>query len=83
VILAINTDFREPVLAWGFFAGDFYLAYSLVLDVLGLALVLGLAPWSAAASSDLATKLWAADREGLASARADHPGAVRVARSRA
>jgi Fe-S oxidoreductase len=43
VILAINTDFTEPVLGWRFFRGDFYLAYSLVLDVLGLALTVGLA----------------------------------------
>lgn len=42
VILAINTDFTEPVFGWRFFDGDFYLAYSLVLDVLGVALLLGL-----------------------------------------
>jgi Fe-S oxidoreductase/nitrate reductase gamma subunit len=42
VILAINTDFTEPVLGWRFFEGDFYLGYSIVLDVLGLALLAGL-----------------------------------------
>ena len=42
VILAINTDFTEPVLGWRFFAGDFYLAYSIVLDVLGMALLAGI-----------------------------------------
>ena len=34
VILAINTDFTEPVLGWRFFEGNFYLGYSIVLDVL-------------------------------------------------
>lgn len=43
IVLAINTDFTEPVFGWRFFQGDFYLAYSLVLDVLGLFLVAGLA----------------------------------------
>ena len=43
VILAINTDFTEPVFGWRFFKGDFYLGYSLVLDVLGLALLAGVA----------------------------------------
>jgi Fe-S oxidoreductase/nitrate reductase gamma subunit len=42
VILAINTDFTEPVFGWRFFEGDFYLGYSIVLDVLGLALLAGL-----------------------------------------
>jgi Fe-S oxidoreductase len=41
VILAINTDFTEPFLGWRFFEGDFYLAYSIVLDALGLALLVG------------------------------------------
>src|SRR5919106_566955 len=41
VILAVNTDFTEPFLGWRFFEGDFYLAYSIVLDVLGLALLAG------------------------------------------
>jgi Fe-S oxidoreductase/nitrate reductase gamma subunit len=43
VILAINSDFTEPVLGWRFFEGGFYLGYSLVLDVLGVVLVVGLA----------------------------------------
>lgn len=43
VILAINSDFTQPVLGWRFFQGDFYLGYSIVLDVLGLALIAGLA----------------------------------------
>ena len=41
VILGINTDFTEPVFGWRFFKGDFYLGYSIVLDVLGLALLAG------------------------------------------
>jgi Fe-S oxidoreductase/nitrate reductase gamma subunit len=41
VVLAINTDFTEPFLGWRFFDGDFYLGYSIVLDVLGLALLAG------------------------------------------
>jgi Fe-S oxidoreductase len=43
VILAINTDVTERIFGWRFFKGDFYLAYSIVLDVLGLALIAGLA----------------------------------------
>jgi Fe-S oxidoreductase len=42
IVLAINTDFTEPVLGWRFFEGDFYLGYSIVLDVLGLALLAGI-----------------------------------------
>ena len=42
VILAINTDLTEPLLGWRFFQGDFYLYYSVVLDVLGLALLVGI-----------------------------------------
>ena len=42
-ILAINTDVTERFFGWRFFTGDFYLGYSIVLDVLGLALIAGLA----------------------------------------
>ena len=42
VILLINSDITEPIFGWRFFEGDFYLAYSIVLDVLGLALIVGL-----------------------------------------
>lgn len=42
VILAFNTDLTERFFGWRFFKGDFYLGYSFVLDVLGLAFVLGL-----------------------------------------
>jgi hypothetical protein len=42
VILGINTDITEPIFGWRFFKGDFYLGYSIVLDVLGLALLAGL-----------------------------------------
>ena len=42
VILGINTDITEPLFGWRFFKGDFYLGYSIVLDVLGLALLAGL-----------------------------------------
>jgi Fe-S oxidoreductase len=41
VILGINTDFTEPVFGWRFFEGNFYLGYSVALDVLGLALLTG------------------------------------------
>ena len=41
VILAINTDITERFFGWSFFKGDFYLGYSIVLDVLGLALIAG------------------------------------------
>jgi Fe-S oxidoreductase len=41
VILAINTDVTERIFGWRFFKGAFYLGYSIVLDVLGLALILG------------------------------------------
>src|SRR5262245_58058758 len=42
VILAINTDVTELIFGFTFLKGDFYLGYSVVLDVLGLALALGL-----------------------------------------
>jgi Fe-S oxidoreductase len=42
VILAVNSDLTGPVFGWHFFKGDFYLGYSVVLDVLGLALIVGL-----------------------------------------
>ncbi|MSO41216.1 MAG: (Fe-S)-binding protein [Solirubrobacterales bacterium] len=42
VILAINTDLTEPLFGWRFFEGDFYLVYSLILDTLGVALLVGL-----------------------------------------
>ncbi len=42
VILAFQVDFTEPLLGWRFFEGDFYLGYSVVLDLLGFALVCGL-----------------------------------------
>ena len=43
VILAINTDVTERFFGWRFFQGNFYLGYSIVLDVLGLALIVGVA----------------------------------------
>ena len=43
MILAINTDVTERFFGWRFFKGDFYLGYSIVLDVLGLALIAGVA----------------------------------------
>jgi Fe-S oxidoreductase/nitrate reductase gamma subunit len=42
-ILAINTDVTERFFGYRFFQGDFYLGYSIVLDVLGMALIAGLA----------------------------------------
>jgi Fe-S oxidoreductase len=41
-ILAINTDITERFFGWRFFQGDFYLVYSIVLDVLGMALLVGI-----------------------------------------
>jgi Fe-S oxidoreductase len=41
-ILAFQDDFAKPVLSFDFWHGWFYLAYSLFLDVFGVALVLGL-----------------------------------------
>ena len=49
IILAINSDFTEPVFGWRFFQGNFYLGYSIVLDVLGLALIAVVALVSSAA----------------------------------
>ena len=43
VILVVNTDVTERIFGWRFFKGAFSLAYSIVLDVLGLALIAGLA----------------------------------------
>lgn len=42
IILAVNTDITERFFGWRFFEGDFYLGYSFILDILGLAFVLGL-----------------------------------------
>jgi Fe-S oxidoreductase len=42
VVLAINSDFTEPVLGWRFFDGAFYRWYSVVLDLMGFALLAGL-----------------------------------------
>lgn len=36
VVLAINTDVTERLFGWRFFQGDFYLGYSLILDVMGI-----------------------------------------------
>src|SRR3954454_2156211 len=43
IILAIDTDIVHRIFGYSYFKGNFYLAYSIVLDVLGLALVGGLA----------------------------------------
>jgi Fe-S oxidoreductase len=42
VVLAFNTDVTERIFGWRFFKGNFYLGYSFVLDVFGLAFVVGL-----------------------------------------
>jgi Fe-S oxidoreductase len=42
IVLGIDTDITERFFGWRFFKGNFYLVYSVVLDVLGLALALGL-----------------------------------------
>jgi Fe-S oxidoreductase len=41
-ILAFQDDFANPILSFDFWHGWFYLAYSLFLDIFGVALVLGL-----------------------------------------
>ena len=41
VVLAINTDVTERFFGWRFFTGDFYRWYSIVLDVMGIALLAG------------------------------------------
>src|SRR3954466_11366177 len=43
IILAIDTDIVHRIFGYSYFKGDFYLGYSIVLDLLGLALVGGLA----------------------------------------
>jgi Fe-S oxidoreductase len=43
VILAFQTDFSDPVFGWTYFHGDFYLVYKEVLNLLGTALVVGVA----------------------------------------
>jgi Fe-S oxidoreductase/nitrate reductase gamma subunit len=42
VILAIDTDIVHRIFGYSYFKGNFYLVYSVILDVLGLALVGGL-----------------------------------------
>lgn len=42
VVLAVDTDFTEPVFGWRFFEGNFYLIYSFILDILGLGLLFGI-----------------------------------------
>jgi Fe-S oxidoreductase/nitrate reductase gamma subunit len=41
VILAFQDDFARPILHFEFWRGDFYLIYSLFLDVFGAALIVG------------------------------------------
>jgi Fe-S oxidoreductase len=42
VVLAINTDVTERFFGWRFFQGGFYRGYSIVLDVMGIALLAGI-----------------------------------------
>ena len=42
VILALQDDFAKPLLHFDFWHGQFYLTYSLFLDVFGVALIVGL-----------------------------------------
>lgn len=41
-ILGVDTDITQPLFGWRFFTGAFYRWYSLVLDVMGVVLLLGL-----------------------------------------
>ena len=41
IVLAINTDVTERIFGWRFFTGEFYIVYSFVLDVLGVAFLAG------------------------------------------
>ena len=40
-ILALDTDVSQPIFGYDFFKGDFYLWYSLALDVMGAVLLVG------------------------------------------
>ena len=42
VILALQDDFARPILHFDFWRGSFYLTYSLLLDIFGAALIVGL-----------------------------------------
>jgi Fe-S oxidoreductase len=42
-ILSLQTDIAKPLFGFDFWHGQFYLGYSLVLDIFGIALTLGLA----------------------------------------
>ena len=41
-IITLQVDVSEPLLGWRFWHGDFYLVFSLVLDLAGVALIAGL-----------------------------------------
>src|SRR5437879_8383975 len=41
-IITLQVDVSEPLLGWRFWYGDFYLVFSLVLDLAGVALIAGL-----------------------------------------
>jgi Fe-S oxidoreductase len=41
-IITLQVDVSEPLFGWKFWYGDFYLVFSLVLDVAGVALIAGL-----------------------------------------
>jgi len=43
IVLGIDMDFYRPTTGESFFVGDFYLSYSFVMDVMGIAFLLGLA----------------------------------------
>lgn len=42
VILALQTDFTDPVFGWRYFHGDFYLVYKETLNLFGTALIAGI-----------------------------------------
>ncbi len=64
VILAFQDDFANPILSFDFFHGWFYLAYSLVLDLFGVALILGLAVFAVkrGVSRPFRLRYWRPDR---------------------
>jgi Fe-S oxidoreductase/nitrate reductase gamma subunit len=66
VILAFQDDVAKPILGWHFFRNGFYEAYSLFLDVFGVALVVGLAimAYKRGIQKPFRLSYWRPDRAG-------------------